>query len=92
MPRFGHLANSVVARQARQTEAFRATPDPGFRSFFPPSPYPGVLPPSSRSLLPPLLLCLPPLIYFGPFRFIFIVLRFFVFSCPPGGFFAIRSL
>ena len=27
MPRFGHLANSVVARQARQTEAFRATPD-----------------------------------------------------------------
>lgn len=28
MPRFDHLANSVVARQARQTEAFRATPDP----------------------------------------------------------------
>lgn len=26
MPRFDHLANSVVARQARQTEAFRATP------------------------------------------------------------------
>lgn len=30
MPRFDHLANSVVARQARQTEAFRATPDATF--------------------------------------------------------------
>lgn len=49
MPRFDHLANSVVARQARQTEAFRATPDPApplppyFSLFVSPSPSPSFL-------------------------------------------------
>lgn len=46
MPRFDHLANSVVARQARQTEAFRATPDP--------------VPPPPTSLFSFLLLLRPP--------------------------------
>lgn len=70
---FDHLANPVVARQARQTEAFRAIPDGAF--IFPP-PLPSSCPTfcsSSLSRSPsPFLLSLP--VFFFPNLFFFLLL------------------